>query len=190
MSNLSIAQKEMQRIVEKMRADAGQQAEKQLRQTAIQLARMAYSMMDGFYNVTGNTANSIGVALYYKKRLVFVATSAEQLDQPATRKTLREGEMYNKKYYWDGTPARARYGNGKRTRPFVGKVGTESFYAANMVQRMVREKVTMPTDWSFKIVTAVPYAKYLEQHRGANVITETHDMLASAGGWVTDIQGA
>lgn len=177
--NLSVAQKEMQRIIDQMNKHIDKAAEGHLRSTAYQIARMVYSMMDGFYHVTGNTINSVGVALYYKKKLKYIATSAEQIDNPATRKTLKAGERYNLKEYWGGAPA------GKR--PYVGEIGDRSFYADKMAQQMVRKNVTIPNDWTFKVVVAVPYARYLEQEKGANVITDTHELIRATGAQVTEI---
>lgn len=177
-SNSEIARKEMARIVEALEKEKNAKCEMYLRGTAKQIALMVLGLMDGFHHVTGNTINSVAVGLYFKKKLRYVATSAEELNHPATRVTLHEGERYDLPEYWDGSVVKKGY---------VGETEGGGEWGEDLAKWLIAEGVTLPRDWVFKVVVGVPYARYLEQVKGASVITEAHDMLRSAGGEVTEI---
>lgn len=73
---------------------------------------------------TGNTWTSTSIGIYYKGRLVSLFNKGAE-DEPPTRVTLREGEVYDLPYYYKGAPVGdhpyiGEYGNGKQWGPTLG----------------------------------------------------------------------
>lgn len=131
-----------------------------------------------YHNVTGNLTNSFVVAFYYERRLKGYITSAEMLGKPATRATLRKGEMYNLPEYWDGTNVKSL---GK---PYRGEIGSGGEYGANEAERFIYTSVGFG-GWSFLIAATTEYAAYAEMKKGLNVLTSLRNGLAAAGAQVS-----
>lgn len=176
--NRDMARKFAAEISKELRKQMDETAEPMLRAQAIRLVALILQEMDGFKDVTGNTKNSIVVGLYYDKRLKYVASSADLLNKPALRPTLKKGEAYNLPQYWDG-----RY--HKKGVVYVGETGDENYVAATEAMKRIKSKTTtFNTHWSYIILTAVKYASYLEQHKNASVISNAWDDLKGAGAMV------
>lgn len=111
-----------------------------------------------FHFVTGNTINSIAVGIYYKGRCVSIISNAENTDGEPTMRTLREGQVYPLREYYDGTepvddegnwaPYRGEYGKGGQWGPTLG------------IWRLRREHPAKRATWTMIVTIPVQYASH------------------------------
>ena len=146
------------------------------------LVNVILDEMKGFANVTGNTRNSIAVALYLDKKLIGVATSFDALHRRPTRMTLRRGETYDLSHYWDGTPVDAL--GSPYTAP-QDSTQEDNFWAQEEAMEFLQSQAPKRKGWCYKVVAATDFAKYLETKQKANVLTQVHDELAGMGAEVS-----
>ena len=146
------------------------------------LVNVILDEMSGFANVTGNTRNSIAVALYNDRKLVGVATSFDALHKAPTRMTLVHGETYDLSHYWDGTPVEHL---GSPYKAPDDSPQEENFWAQEEALEFMQSQAPKGNGWRYKVVAATDYAKYLETKQKANVLTQVRDELAGMGAEVT-----
>lgn len=176
----------MKQIVEAMKEQVHEQAKPKLIAGANFLVRVVLSEMQGFFSVTGNTRNSIAVALFYNGNIEAIATSFDELHHAPTRMTLVSGEVYDLPYYWDGSPV----DSGRNSHPYAAPDDSgaeDSFWAQEEAFEFVQSKAPRHKGWSYIVVSAVDYAKYLETNNKANVLTNVRDYLASLGAEVSEL---
>lgn len=173
----------MEEIMKHMQQDINAKAEVKLKGALQFIANVVLDEMDGFKNVTGNTRNSIAVALYYDGKTKGIATSFDALHHAPTRMALAEGEVYDLNEYWGGD----KYYIKKK--PFVGKVGEGGYWAQKEAFQFVQNYAPKRRGWSYVVVTATDYAKYLEANKKANILTQFHGEMASMGFDVSQLNG-
>ena len=174
MSNSTSLNSQIKDIVLTTHAKAVEQMKPYMQEQANAIMNIILDQMDGFLHVTGNTINSIGVGCYLDGKLMGIALSSQELNEPATRVTLIKWEGYNLDYYWGGSPV------FKRKR-YVAPTGTEHYFGKDKAVQFLQSKRPSTKGWSFIAVIAVDYAKYLEAKPEVNLITKAHDQLASMG---------
>ena len=146
------------------------------------LVNVILSEMSGFENVTGNTRNSIAIALFNDKKLIGVATSFDALHKAPTRMTLVHGETYDLSSYWDGTPVAAL------GTPYTAPKDSpqeEHFWAHEEALEFLQSQAPKGKGWRYKVVAATDYAKYLETRQKANILEQVRTELAGMGAEVT-----
>lgn len=137
----------------------------------------------GFNNVTGNTMNGFFVGAYLPLNgamtLVGSAFSSDKVQEP-TRPTLRKGEMYDLDVYWGGNPVIGK--------PFVGIFGTRNILSFEESMRFLRAHAPKMSSIGFIVGNSVNYAKFLEVHKKANLITQFCDDRKNEG-WIVEMHG-
>lgn len=134
----------------------------------------------GFNHVTGNTMNGFFVGAYMpfngSMHLVGAAFSSDKVEKP-TRPTLKKGEMYDLDVYWRGKPVIGK--------PFVGIFGTRNFLSFEESMRFLQSHAPRMSSLGFLVGNSVNYAKFLEVHKKANLITKFADDREREGFIVT-----
>ena len=171
----------MEKIIANMRKHVDEVAEEELTKSMHEIINIALGEMDGFANVTGNTRNSLAVALFHDGNFKGFYTSFDALNHEPVRVTLRKGEAFDLDYYWDGTPVDAL------GSPYVAPTGDSNYWAQDEAQDFLQDKIPTRKGWCYVIVAAVDYAAYLEARDGVNVLSRIHGEFASRGADVTDL---
>ena len=169
-------------IISNMRKKVDEVAEEELPKSMLQIIHIGLDEMAGFENVTGNTRNSLAVALFHDSNFKGFYSSFDALNHAPTRVTLKKGEAYDLPYYWDGTPV------DSLGAPYVAPTGEDNYWAQDEAQEFLQDKIPSRKGWCYVIVAAVDYAKYLEAREGVNVLTRMHDEFESKGADVTDLR--
>lgn len=177
----SHVESQMNRIIANMRKRVDEVAEAELPKAMRDIINIGLNEMAGFANVTGNTRNSLAVALFHDGNFKGFYTSYDALHHAPTRVTLRKGEAYDLDYYWDGTPV------DSLGSPYVGETGDRNYWAQDEAQDFLEDKIPTRNGWCYVIVAAVDYAKYLESKDGVNVLTRMHDEFEARGADVTEL---
>lgn len=172
-------------IMEDMKKRMDAEAKERLKAGCRYLVTIVLSQMEGFNDVTGNTKNSIAVGLFYNRKLQFIAFSFDALHHAPTRATLKSGEVYDLDYYWDGTPVAAL---GRPYRAPSDSGADESFWSFAEAFEYIQTLAPSQNGFSFVIVSAVDYAKYLEACTGVNILEQTRTTLAGMGALVSDLR--
>lgn len=137
----------------------------------------------GFNHVTGNTMNGFFVGAYMPfngaMHLVGAAFSSDKVEEP-TRPTLKKGEMYDLDVYWRGKPVVGK--------PFVGIFGTRNFISFEESMRFLQSHTPKMSPIAFLVGNSVNYAKFLEVHKKANLITKFADEREREG-WIVTMHG-
>lgn len=171
----------MKRIIENMKKHVDEVAEEELTRSMDEIIEIGLREMDGFADVTGNTRNSLAVALFHDGDFKGFYSSFDALNRMPTRVTLKKGEEYDLPYYWDGTPV------DSLGSPYVAPTGERSYWAQEEAEEFFEDKIPTRKGWCYVIVAAVDYAKYLEARDGVNILTRMHDEFESRGASVTDL---
>lgn len=171
----------MNRIIANMKKRVDEVAAEELPRSMLHIINIGLVEMEGFMNVTGNTRNSLAVALFHDGDFKGFFSSFDALNHRPTRVTLRKGEEYDLDYYWDGTPV------DSLGPPYVAPTGERNYWAQEEAQDFLQDKIPTRKGWCYVIVAAVDYAKYLEARDGVNVLTRMHDEFESKGADVTDM---
>lgn len=130
------------------------------------------------HSVTGNTMNSYAVALFHNKKFIGFYSSYQALGKAPTRVTLQKGERYDLPYYWSGETAKG----------YTATTGNRSYWGQEEAEDFIGTHFPSKSGWSYIIVTAVDYAKYLETRGSATVLGGLQDELESRGADVSDIK--
>lgn len=111
-----------------------------------------------FRNVTGNAYTSISVGVYYKGRLMHIASVGQHEKEP-TRRTLAKGERYNSEYFYD----EAHYADGSKKRHyFVGKYGQGGQWGPTLGPYYLKRQHPGTKDtWEMIVTIPVSYAGYV-----------------------------
>ena len=137
----------------------------------------------GFNHVTGNTMNGFFVGAYMlinnSMHLVGAAFSSDKVEEP-TRPTLKKGEMYDLDVYWRGKPVVGK--------PFVGIFGTRNILSFEESMRFLQSHAPQPAPIAFIVGNSVNYAKFLEVHKKANLLTQFCDEREREG-WIVTMHG-
>lgn len=136
--------------------------------------------LDGFRHITGNTINSLAVALYHDGKLIGRVYNARDvgLERPM-RMTLRKGETYDLDVTWGGSILKKKY---------VGKVGERNFWADEEAVDFLESHAPTSKGFAYLFVSSVDYAKYLEAKDTVNILTDWHDKLKSTGADVSEMR--
>lgn len=129
-----------------------------------------------FMNVTGNLINSYAVGVYRNKSLVLMAMSADSLDSP-TMRTLRPGQKYYFKYYWNG---KVNWGYRKPYGSYIAPKDSPSkgrYYANERAEKMVHSYIPKTIAWTIYVVSGAEYASYVEEKGGHDVLTGVHKKM-------------
>lgn len=137
----------------------------------------------GFNHVTGNTMNGFFVGAYMpfngSMHLIGAAFSSDKVEEP-TRPTLKKGEMYDLDVYWRGKPVVGK--------PFVGIFGTRNIFSFEESMRFLQSHTPQMSPLAFLVGNSVNYAKFLEVHKKANLITKFADDRKREG-WIVTMHG-
>lgn len=174
-------EQQMERIIANMRKHVDEVAEHELKRSMHQVINIALDEMRGFENVTGNTRNSLAVALFHDGNFKGFYSSFDALNHEPVRVTLKKGEAFDLDYYWDGTPV------DSLGAPYVAPTGDRNYWAQDEAQDFLQDKIPTRRGWCYVIVAAVEYAKYLEARDGVNILSRIHGELESKGADVTDL---
>lgn len=172
---------QINRIINNMKKRVDEVAAEELPRSMLHIINIGLVEMEGFANVTGNTRNSLAVALFHDGDFKGFYSSFDALNHRPTRVTLRKGEAYDLDFYWDGTPV------DSLGSPYVAPTGERNYWAQEEAQDFLQDKIPTRKGWCYVIVAAVDYAKYLEARDGVNVLTRMHDEFESKGADVTDM---
>ena len=169
-------------LVKSLSSEAHEKAEPMLADAMLPMLQQMYDELSGYEPLTGNTNNSLAVALYRDGQLM-TAMNVRRLSGVArpTRMTMRDGEWYELPMRWSGNPS---HHEGNRW------VGDESFWADEEAIRFLETQSPSHKGYSYKFVAAIDYAKYLEANGKINVLTAWHDDLASAGAIVSPMNSS
>lgn len=177
----SHVESQINRIISNMKKRVDEVAAEELPRSMLHIINIGLVEMEGFANVTGNTRNSLAVALFHDGDFKGFYSSFDALNHRPTRVTLRKGEAYDLDFYWDGTPV------DSLGSPYVAPTGERNYWAQEEAQDFLQDKIPTRKGWCYVIVAAVDYAKYLEARDGVNVLTRMHDEFESKGADVTDM---
>jgi len=162
----------------KKRSEA--KAERELRASLMPLLQMAYSELRGYRPLTGNLNNSLGVALYKDGKCIEAHGSIEITGKRPVRTTLKNGDLFWEPETWNGNHLEGPI-------PKMDWVGDRNIWADVEVLKWLERYAPSKKGFSYRIVSIVDYAKYLETKDNVNILSELKDRLASMGGDVRDI---
>lgn len=124
-----------------------------------------------FKDFTGNLINAYAVRVYYKGIPLYTITSHEIEGKMPTMKTLKEGQAYYYKHYYDG---RENRGYHKRSGNFIAKTGDERYYAFERALELLdKKKPSSKRGFSIVMVSGAKYAKFVEEVYNHDVLTNT-----------------
>lgn len=155
-------------------------AEEKLRQGLMPLLQEAYSELRGYRPLTGNLNNSLGVALYKDGKCIEAHGSIEITGKRPVRTTLKNGDLFWEPETWNGNHLDGPI-------PKMDWVGDKNIWADVEVLRWLERYAPTKKGFSYRIVSIVDYAKYLETKDNVNVLSELMDRLRSMGAKVSDI---
>lgn len=156
-------------------------AEAELRASLVPLLQMAYQEMSGFRSLTGNLVNSLGVALYKDGKCIEAHGSLELTGKRPVRTTLKKGDVFDEPFTYNGNVL---------INPIhkTDWVGDKNIWADVEVLRWLNRYAPSKKGFSYRIVSIVDYAKYLESKGKINVLSQLRDELAQRGGNISDLQ--
>lgn len=155
-------------------------AEEKLRQSLMPLLERAYQELKGFRPLTGNLNNSLGVALYKDGKCLEAHGSLEITGKRPVRATLKNGEMFAEPFTWNGNIL-------LDPLPKTDWIGNKNIWADEEVLKWLNRYPPRTKGFSYRIVSIVDYAKYLESKGKVNVLSQLRDELAAMGGNVSDL---
>jgi hypothetical protein len=160
---------------------AEKKAEVKLRESLDILLQMAFQELSGFRSLTGNLVNSLGVALYKDGKCLEAHGSIEITGKRPVRATLKNGEMFSEPFTYNGDIL-------LNPIPKTDWVGTKNIWADVEVLKWLNRYPPRTKGFSYRIVSIVDYAKYLEAKGKVNVLSQLRDELAAMGGKISDLQ--
>ena len=169
------------RVFDEVKKRAEKKAEAHLRESLDTLLKMAYSELKGYRPLTGNLNNSLGVALYKDGKCIEAHGSIEITNRRPVRPTLKEGDMFNEPVTWNG-----HHLDGPIHK--TDWVGDKNIWADEEVLNWLnRYPPTRKKGFSYRIVSIVDYAKYLETKDNVNVLSSLVERLQAMGANVSDL---
>ncbi len=158
---IGIRKKVRQMATEKMQAKMERAADKAMKK--------ADEKRD-YLDVTGNLYKSTAIGTYRNGMLqsVHIAPGPKP-----TRRTLEEGEVYDREKFYSGTPIYAssfigKYGEGGQDGPSA---------AEDLLYSLEHNKGKYELTWNMLLVAGVDYAKYVETKREHDVISSLREYL-------------
>ena len=158
-------------------------AEKKLREGLMPLLQQAYSELEGYRPLTGNLNNSLGVALYKDGKCIEAHGSIEITGKRPVRTTLKNGDIFWEPETWNGNHLEGPI-------PKMDWVGNKNIWADTEVLRWLERYAPKTKGYSYRIVSIVDYAKYLETKDGVNILSSIIEQLRSMGANVNDLNFA
>lgn len=165
----------------KVRKRAEDLAEVKLRRSLDILLETAFQELSGFRSLTGNLVNSLGVALYKDGKCLEAHGSIELTGKRPVRTTLKNGDVFSEPFTYNGN---ILINPLKKT----DWVGTKNIWADVEVLRWLNRYPPKQKGFSYRIVSIVDYAKYLEAKGKVNVLSQLRDELAAMGGNISELQ--
>lgn len=166
---------------DKVRKKVEASAEEKLRDSLDPLLKMAFQELKGFRSLTGNLVNSLGVALYKDGKCLEAHGSIEITGKRPVRATLKNGEMFSETFTYNGNIL-------LEPIPKTDWVGDKNIWADVEVLKWLNRNPPKTKGFSYRIVSIVDYAKYLESKGKINVLSQLRDELAAMGGNISDLQ--
>lgn len=170
--------KDIDAVMDSLRKKIAEHSEKTLKEAGLKMIVMLIAHERGFHHVTGNLINSGAVALYYNGKLKGMWKASDVTGKLPTRVTLAAGERYDLPYYWSGKPSTG-YAAPKDSPQ------TAHYLSPNEADRFMLSGAPNWRGWSYKVVTATDYAKYVEARSDADVLTSFHSAMEHCGGAVS-----
>ena len=168
-------------VITGVKKKAEDKAETKLRQSLDSLLQMAFQELKGFRSLTGNLVNSLGVALYRDGKFLEAHGSIEITGRRPVRATLKKGYVFSEPFTYNGNIL-------LDPLPKTDWVGTKNIWADVEVLKWLRHNPPRKKGFSYRIVSIVDYAKYLEAKGKVNVLSQLRDELAAMGGNISDLQ--
>ena len=165
----------------KVRKKAEDNAEAKLRASLDPLLQMAFKELKGFRSLTGNLVNSLGVALYKDGKCLEAHGSIEITGKRPVRATLKKGDVFAETFTYNGNIL-------LDPLPKTDWVGDKNIWADVEVLKWLNRNPPRSKGFSYRIVSIVDYAKYLEAKGKVNVLSQLRDELAAMGGNISDLQ--
>jgi len=169
----------IKKVFDNVRKRAEEKAEGKLAGGLMPLLEMAYSELKGYRPLTGNLNNSLGVALYKDGKCIEAHGSIEITGRRPVRTTLKEGDLFWEPVTWNGNHLDGPI-------PKTDWVGDKNIWADEEVLKWLERYAPTKKGFSYRIVSIVDYAKYLETKDNVNVLSSLADRLRSMGGKVGD----
>lgn len=163
------------KLQKNLRNAAYRQSEGAIKAQAMRMCEIIASEIDiygkGVAGMTGNAAAGIAVGAYRDGALIGYATTAEAMGKPPIRAILRKGDKFQKgRIRWDDEIQEKTEHSNNPSRFYANKKAVQ-----------ILQKAKMPYEgFSFMVVSAVPYGKYIEG-RGGNLISNFYAELRQAG---------
>lgn len=170
----------IKKVFDNIQKRVEKRAEAKLRESLTPLLQQAYSELKGFRPLTGNLNNSLGVALYKDGKCIEAHGSIEITGKRPVRTTLKNGDLFWEPETW----------NGNRLDGPIAKmdwVGSKNIWADTEVLRWLERYVPTKKGFSYRIVSIVDYAKYLETKDNVNVLSNLADRLRAMGADIKDL---
>lgn len=159
---------------------AEQKAEVKLRENLDGLLELAFQELSGFRSLTGNLVNSLGVALYKDGKCLEAHGSIEITGKRPVRATLKKGDVFAEPFTYNGNIL-------LEPLPKTDWVGNKNIWADMEVLKWLNRNPPRKKGFSYRIVSIVDYAKYLETKDKVNVLSQLRDELASRGGDISEL---
>lgn len=166
---------------DKVKKKAENKAEEHLRASLEPLLQMAFQELKGFRSLTGNLVNSLGVALYKDGKCLEAHGSIEITGKRPVRATLKKGDVFAEDFTYNGNIL-------LNPLPKTDWVGDKNIWADVEVLKWLNRNPPRTKGFSYRIVSIVDYAKYLESKGKINVLSQLRDELAAMGGNISDLQ--
>lgn len=160
---------------------AEDKAEARLRESLDSLLQMAFQELSGFRSLTGNLVNSLGVALYKDGKCLEAHGSIEITGKRPVRATLKNGDVFAEPFTYNGNIL-------LNPLPKTDWVGNKNIWADVEVLKWLNLNPPKTKGFSYRIVSIVDYAKYLEAKGKVNVLSQLRDELAAMGGNISELQ--
>ena len=170
-----------QHVFDNVKKRVEKKAEAKLRESLDSLLQMAFQELSGFRSLTGNLVNSLGVALYKDGKCLEAYGSIEITGKRPVRTTLKKGDVFAEPFTYNGNIL-------LEPLPKTDWVGSRNIWADVEVLKWLNNNPPRKKGFSYRIVSVVDYAKYLEAKGKVNVLSQLRDELASMGGSISDLQ--
>lgn len=168
------------KFFDKVRKRIEDKAQSKLQESLMPLLEQAYSELRGFRPLTGNLNNSLGVALYKDGKCIEAHGSIEITGKRPVRTTLKKGDLFWEPMTWNGNAMEGPL-------PKMDWVGDKNIWADVEVLKWLERYAPKKKGFSYRIVSIVDYAKYLETKDNVNVLSDIVDRLRGMGAQVEDI---
>lgn len=156
-------------IRKKVRQMATEKMQAKMERAANKAMKKADEKRD-YLDVTGNLYKSTAIGTYRDGMLqsVHIAPGPKP-----TRRTLAEGEYYDRENYYSGTPIYTPHFTGE-----YGEGGQDgSREAEDLLYALEHNKGKYELTWNMLLVAGVDYAKYVEIKREHDVISSLREYL-------------